>query len=368
MPEQTSTDLQTPATPNPKPTPDEQMTSVTGSGVGILTASTEFSVDTYADSLMDELFQDLEQSLERGALPDQPVQPEATSTVSSTLSSLLLSPFMPRQGEGLQPIQEDHHLASAPDAEESHREQCEGEVSFFDAISEAEQATSSNKHPWGVGKSLDRLLLVVIAASLTVTGAFWLVLRQTGTQLLAPVAAPGPAAETATEVPVSPEDAEFLAYVQRSLNAIDRRSELDRQVASATDGDGDADLPTVTVPGSPVASNQGDVERVYIPVYQAPQTTPAMPPTTTTPSATAAAPTTPGSIPNISPSASHVLVGLLELGERSAALFEINDTVRRVYVGESIGNSGWTLVSVSNEEAIVRRNGEVRSIYIGQRF
>jgi hypothetical protein len=37
-------------------------------------------------------------------------------------------------------------------------------------------------------------------------------------------------------------------------------------------------------------------------------------------------------------------------------------------MGESIGSSGWTLVDVSNGEAVIRRNGEVRSIYAGQKL
>lgn len=64
----------------------------------------------------------------------------------------------------------------------------------------------------------------------------------------------------------------------------------------------------------------------------------------------------------------HKLVGVLELGERSAALFEINGAVQRVNIGESIGNSGWMLVEVSKGEAVIRRNGEVRSIYVEQKF
>jgi Tfp pilus assembly protein PilP len=64
----------------------------------------------------------------------------------------------------------------------------------------------------------------------------------------------------------------------------------------------------------------------------------------------------------------HVLVGVLELGDRSAALFDINGVSQRVYIGERIGNAGWTLVSVSSQEVVIRRNGEVRSIYIGQSF
>ncbi|NJL77989.1 MAG: hypothetical protein HC874_22665 [Richelia sp. SL_2_1] len=65
---------------------------------------------------------------------------------------------------------------------------------------------------------------------------------------------------------------------------------------------------------------------------------------------------------------SHILEGLLELGEQSAALFQVNGITRRIQIGENIGASGWTLVEVANGEAIIRRNGEVRSIFAGQKF
>ena len=87
-------------------------------------------------------------------------------------------------------------------------------------------------------------------------------------------------------------------------------------------------------------------------------TTPDAPPVASVPSP--ASPAAPG--------ITHVLVGVLELGDRSAALFDINGVSQRVYIGERIGSAGWSLVSVSNQEAVVRRNGEVRSIYIGQQF
>ena len=64
----------------------------------------------------------------------------------------------------------------------------------------------------------------------------------------------------------------------------------------------------------------------------------------------------------------NTLVGILELGERSAALFEIDGVARRIYVGESIGGSGWTLVKVANQEAVIRRNGEISSVFVGQKF
>ncbi|MGB5963746.1 MAG: hypothetical protein WBG73_24125 [Coleofasciculaceae cyanobacterium] len=68
------------------------------------------------------------------------------------------------------------------------------------------------------------------------------------------------------------------------------------------------------------------------------------------------------------PTEQHTLVGLMESDERSAALFDIDGSTQRFYIGEGIGASGWILVSVANQEAMIRRNGEVRSVYVGQKF
>ncbi|TVQ51305.1 MAG: hypothetical protein EA366_15680, partial [Spirulina sp. DLM2.Bin59] len=62
------------------------------------------------------------------------------------------------------------------------------------------------------------------------------------------------------------------------------------------------------------------------------------------------------------------LVGILEDGSRSTALFTIGEINHRVSPGEPIGDSGWVLVEMEGRQATVRRNGEVRSIYIGQLF
>ncbi|NJM74377.1 MAG: hypothetical protein HC862_32435 [Scytonema sp. RU_4_4] len=59
---------------------------------------------------------------------------------------------------------------------------------------------------------------------------------------------------------------------------------------------------------------------------------------------------------------------LLELGNKSAALFKMNGVTHRVELGEAIGSSGWTLVEFAHGKAIIRRNGEIRSIYTGQTF
>ena len=70
----------------------------------------------------------------------------------------------------------------------------------------------------------------------------------------------------------------------------------------------------------------------------------------------------------VAPSYIAQLEGLLELGNKSVALFKVDGISRRINIGENIGTTGWTLVEVSNGEAIVRRNGEVRSIYTGQKL
>lgn len=74
------------------------------------------------------------------------------------------------------------------------------------------------------------------------------------------------------------------------------------------------------------------------------------------------------SIPDANPT--HTLEGLLESGEKSksTALFRVDGVSRHIAVGETIGASGWTLVDVAKGEAVIRRNGEVRSIFAGQKF
>jgi hypothetical protein len=68
------------------------------------------------------------------------------------------------------------------------------------------------------------------------------------------------------------------------------------------------------------------------------------------------------------PISAQTLVGILELGDRSAALFEIDGVARRIYVGETIGASGWTLAEIKNQEAVIRKGGDVRSVFVGQKF
>ncbi|MGJ5672217.1 MAG: hypothetical protein ACR9NN_01095 [Nostochopsis sp.] len=111
-----------------------------------------------------------------------------------------------------------------------------------------------------------------------------------------------------------------------------------------------------------------DVKTAPITVRQATKSTPTnQQPLTTVPVKTEVA-----AVESVAsaPTPTYILEGLLESENKSksAALFQINGVTQRVDIGENIASSGWTLVDVANKEAIIRRNGEVRSIFAGQRF
>ncbi|MBW4653649.1 MAG: hypothetical protein KME20_11525 [Kaiparowitsia implicata GSE-PSE-MK54-09C] len=316
----------------------------------VASASQQFADDA-AHQLMDELFGDVEQVLGVDvSLPRESVDPMDLPPMSLAIAGLLPSITEPTEDETAE------NGLDATDAAD------------IAALGEPE---SKQDNVWG--RSLDQWLMALAVISIAATGLIWWVMQRQGQPSTAEVATTG---ET---LPAG--DREFLSYMERSLVVLDQKTE---QRPSESDS-----LPNISV----AAANSPTVlERVYVPIYQPPQSTAMAPvpipaPTTlpqpqsqiaasiTAPNAPAAPTPEPNTgdqtaavIPNITPVVNHVLIGVLELGDRSAALFEINGVPQRVQMGESVGSSGWMLVSVSNDEAIVRRNGEVRSIYIGQTF
>ncbi len=180
---------------------------------------------------------------------------------------------------------------------------------------------------------------------------------------------------------------------------------------------------TPIAPMAPPATAPGTIiERIYIPVYQTPNGyVPVDPNTKISPEVAAAGvvrtnpqPSRPSASPSVSPSASpsasspgsksgvpstavaaetqtsqpqpapvtavpgaivapaapvvveHTLVGLLELGNSSAALFEVGGVTRRLSLGERVG--GWTIAEIKNGEATLRKDGQVRTVFVGQTF
>jgi hypothetical protein len=55
-------------------------------------------------------------------------------------------------------------------------------------------------------------------------------------------------------------------------------------------------------------------------------------------------------------------------GGRSSAIFQINNASVSAEIGESLGRSGWTLESVGEPSAVIRNNGQVRTLSVGGVF
>lgn len=192
-----------------------------------------------------------------------------------------------------------------------------------------------------------------------------------------------------TESSSSPAQTQFIAYLQRSLATIDRQAALKQ--SATTPSSKPVAMQAPSTPNPPQNTPQ-IIERVYIPIYPqnqsansanpipnsplpppplnlAPPTPLETPQLSTVPVLTPEAAPLPQVAPQVAaaPSGS-TLVGLLESGDRSAALVNLDGITKRIQLGEPIGTSGWNLVGVQNQQAIVYRNGMTRSIDVGQKF
>lgn len=317
-------------------------------------ADPETLVTTYADSLITDLFDDVDKILEgdEAALAAVEAAPSPTSTA--------IAPFVETTAE---PV--DLPAADAPLAPLGT------DLDFF-RTADGGAPPSAAPTKTRFGKLFDRMLLSITALSLIgVGGLLWF--SQPGNRFSL--------GRSATETAAQQSDEEFLAYLQRSLEVISGKVERGEVGTATVVGQAPGGVAVPAPPMLPPLGAGGTVgslgsgpvnviERVYIPYQTAQQPAPGATVLVPQPGVGAPSllsPTAPSQAP-VAANPIHGLVGILELGDRSAALFEINGVSQRVYIGERIGSSGWSLVSVTNEEAVIRRNGEVRSIFIGQRF
>jgi hypothetical protein len=177
---------------------------------------------------------------------------------------------------------------------------------------------------------------------------------------------------------ISQEEQKFIAYLQSSLAIIDRQGQT-----SSPDPDPDPQnnpSPVATVPppppaNLPVNNTPQIIERIYVPVYpQTPETaakiapvTPANPDISAPP--LPAAPQVNRPLAAVIPTNNQVkntLVGVMDLGDRSSALFDNKGITMRISPGEFI--NGWTLVEVRNQQVILSRNGQTKVLEVGQSF
>jgi hypothetical protein len=334
-----------------------------------------FQVDSFADRLMDDLFDDVERLLDGAVPPATPVSVEAPikrkpEIAPPPLSSGLLSaPSFPQWKP--KPDTADLNLSDL------------GEL-------------TKTKPPEPRRSTFDRLLVVACSTSAIVALAVWSIQQGVPSRILSALTNPAPAPTTIAQVP-QPVDTnlQFSEYVQRSLEAIDRKATTGKSEGLPT-APYNGGMPTVPVPKNqpPLRSSTGLLKTpVIINVPAAPAPASNMPvgdvsrnrelnqiltrlasvlerlsPTANRPvSVQPAAPIVP------QPEAvgpQRTMVGVLEGADpsRSAVLFEMNGVTQRYYIGESIGSSGWSLVEVSKQYATVRRNGEVRTLSTGQKL
>lgn len=358
------------------------------------------AVESYADRLMDELFEWVDRAFEEsGGLPTKPVQPEIITLKSISVPQIVLSSPPPM---GSQRSEKD-----------------------VAAIARKVALETTKKHQ--SKQSFDRMLLGAAFGSLLLVLGLWLASRSGWVRL--PVATTT-AGSTPTVTEKTAPDTEFSEYVQRSLEAIEQKKlpQAKTQLPGVPGVAPAGTLPNISISGAPPATAglSTAVNRIADALEQAatqpgapalPAQVVIIPPATNpadasqtvavSPSATAsgravavASTTSPSSTPSTSgepkilaretepatapaaapqpqpvaptvssaPTSAHTLVGILELGDRSAALFEVDGVARRIYVGESIGASGWTLAEIKNQEAVIRKGGDVRSVFVGQKF
>jgi hypothetical protein len=112
----------------------------------------------------------------------------------------------------------------------------------------------------------------------------------------------------------------------------------------------------------------GVSNRLQLPGAKAPAVVVAAKPTTTAKAPSRAAlkvSESPAPVVNVP---QRTLTGVIEMGDRSVVLFALNGITQRVYLGESVGSTGWSLVEVGKNTATLRRNGEVRTMGIEEKL
>lgn len=368
------------------------------------------AVESYADRLMDELFEGVDRAFDQsGGLPTEPVQPEIITLKSISVPQIVLSSPPPMGGRR----SETDVAAIARQVALETTQKHQSKQSFDRML---------------LGAAFGSLLLVLGLWLASRSG--WVRLPVSTTAGSTPTATPKTAPDTEfseyvqrsleaieqkklpkpnAQLPgipgvtptgilpnisisgAPPATAGLSTAVNRIADALEQAAAqpgapaLPAQVVIIPPATNPAD-PAQTVAVSPSATAPASGRAVAVAGSASPSSSPvaASPsisgepkilaresePATAPARAQPAAPQSQPAAPAVSsaPTSAHTLVGILELGDRSAALFEVDGVARRIYVGESIGSSGWTLGEIKNQEAVIRKGGDVRSVFVGQKF
>ncbi|GAB4529982.1 MAG: hypothetical protein Tsb0014_12330 [Pleurocapsa sp.] len=183
------------------------------------------------------------------------------------------------------------------------------------------------------------------------------------------------------QIVLSNSDAEFIDYMERSLASIDRQLQVSQQEAEKIAKESDEILyipvytPTPSTPAIPQVingnSNQNPQYNAATPPPEPPSVVkipapPPLPEPTPIPEPKAEPETAIAT--SVTPAIKHTLVGILDLGDKSAALFKIEDRTERIWLGEEIENSGWILESINDQKATISYQGKLRALSVGETF
>jgi hypothetical protein len=342
-----------------------------------------------ADDLMDEIFGDVERVLDNSLVPPSETLPaEPAADINFDLAAMLATRF-PQAAET-----EDIAIAAPAKALRTRR-------------------------PAAKGMSvLERLMIFTGCASALAAISIWLITQGILGRAITALQQQTPA-PVATLPQVSAADAQFSDYVQRSLETIDRTAAANPAATLATvpvpatpgaKPNSTAPLPGIAVPGGVKPAALPSVINLPAPKVSVINQQPAQPVDSVTRNefnelltrvanvlerispgsssrlpaglstgvasnprpvtaarAGAAKPAAPAA-PVVPVGPQRTLTTALEMGQQSAVLLEMNGVTQRVYLGESAGSSGWTLIDVSKGAATFRRNGEVKTLSAGEKL
>ena len=385
-------------------------TAIDASAVGANPSQTNSS-QTYAKGLMDELFGDLDGLLD-GTLvpPSEPLkveEPKAGTPINSDFATFLSTHPSIAASPGLMASLLASGLSTSGMPEVLSIPEDLVEIPELKTEIARHEARASSyglfeKMLIFVGCSSAVAAVMIMLGSQGVIGRVLATLRAGSTT---PVAS----------VPANPNDVKFADYMGKTLDSIDTKVKSTQPGANVLPLNlsipGTSMLPTVKVPGNafktasgvtsgpsiviggmprpvspgtvggaanvpsnammnPVQNDlnqavsklSGLVDRLSGGVNRSPAVAPiaVMPGT----SAAARAP----QVAPVSQTPARTLKAVMELGSQSVILFEMNGVSQRYEKGENIGTSGWVVVKIENGSAIVRRNGEVRTLSVGQKI
>ena len=249
---------------------------------------------------------------------------------------------------------------------------------------------TNNEVPVSKSSLWDRLLLVAACSATLLAAVMWTVNHGIwlGKQSVSKVAVVDSKAQETSNKAFAEEVKQMLAEVTAKNRAIAANPNLAL-------GTGLAAAPLIgnipVVGNNPFAN--GLQAPIYVPVYQPPTVNPsgnngiagnapsplALPPVTASNSVNVAAnnapvtnvnpsPNVAAAAPITAPVPSYTLIGVLDLGDRSTAMFDISGSVQSIGLGKQIGNTGWSLFRVSQQEITLKRGKETKNVFVGQKF